>query len=77
MKELKILGTGCPKCRKLEEMVRNHVTKNSIEAEISHVTNIDEIMEYGVIMTPALVVNDEIKISGKLPSEKELAEALN
>ncbi len=77
MKDLKILGTGCPKCRKLEEMVRNHVTKNNIEAEISHITNIDEIMEYGVIMTPALVVDDEIKISGKLPSEKELAEALN
>ena len=77
MKDLKILGTGCPKCRKLEEMVRSHVAKNGIEAEISHVTNIDEIMEYGVIMTPALVVDNEIKISGKIPSEKELAEALN
>ena len=76
MKDLKILGTGCPKCRKLEEMVRSHVAAHSIEAEISHVTNLDEIMEYGVIMTPALVVDNEIKISGKLPSEKEIAEAL-
>ena len=76
MKDLKILGTGCPKCIKLEEMVRNYIAKNSIEAEIDHVTNLDEIMEYGVVMTPALVVDNEIKISGKLPSEKELAEAL-
>lgn len=76
MKDLKILGTGCPKCRKLEEMVRDHVQKHGIEAEISHITNLDEIMEYGVVMTPALAVNNEIKISGKLPSEKELAEAL-
>lgn len=76
MKDLKILGTGCPKCRKLEEMVREHVQKHGIAAEISHVTNIDEIMEYGVVMTPALVVDNEIKISGKLPTEKELAAAL-
>jgi small redox-active disulfide protein 2 len=76
MKDLKILGTGCPKCRKLEEMVRDHVTKHGIEAEISHITNLDEIMEYGVVMTPALAVDNEIKISGKLPSEKELAEAI-
>jgi len=76
MKDLKILGTGCPKCRKLEAMVREHVATHKIEAEISHVTNLDEIMEYGVIVTPALVVDNEIKISGKLPSEKELSEAL-
>jgi len=77
MKDLKILGTGCPKCRKLEAMVREHVTKQGIVAEISHITNLDEIMEYGVIVTPALVVDNEIKISGKLPSEKELIEALS
>ena len=76
MKDLKILGTGCPKRRKLEAMVREQVSKQGIEAEISHVTNLDEIMEYGVIMTPALVVDNEIKISGKVPSEKELIEAL-
>jgi small redox-active disulfide protein 2 len=76
MKTLKILGTGCPKCRKLEEMVRNHIKRKGLEAEISHVSNINEIMEYGVVMTPALVVDNEIKISGKLPSEKELAKAL-
>lgn len=77
MKDLKILGTGCPKCRKLEAMVREQVSKQGIEAEISHVTNLDEIMEYGVIMTPALVVDNEIKISGKVPSEKEVIEALS
>lgn len=76
MKDLKILGTGCPKCRKLEEMVRTHVKKHGIEAEIRHITNLDEIMEYGVIMTPALLVDNEIKISGRLPSEKELTEAI-
>jgi len=76
MKDLKILGTGCPKCRKLEDMVRTHVKKHGIEATISHITNLDEIMEYGVIMTPALLVDNEIKISGRLPSEKELTEAI-
>ena len=75
--KIEVLGSGCPKCHKLEAIVRDHVAKNGIEADITHVYDIDKILSYGVMMTPALVVDGEIKIAGKLPSEKELTEALS
>lgn len=75
--KIEVLGSGCPKCHKLEAIVRDHVAKHGIEADITHVYDIDKILSYGVMMTPALVVDGEIKISGKLPSEKELTEALS
>jgi small redox-active disulfide protein 2 len=75
--KIEVLGSGCPKCHKLEAIVRDHVAKHGIEVEITHVYDIDKILSYGVMMTPALVVDGEIKLSGKLPSEKELTEALS
>ena len=74
--KIEVLGSGCPKCHKLEALVRDHVAKNGIEAEVSHIYDLDKILSYGVMMTPALVVDGELKISGKLPSEKELTEAI-
>ena len=74
--KIEVLGSGCPKCHKLEALVRDHVAKNGIEAEVSHIYDLDKILSYGVVMTPALVVNGELKLSGKLPSEKELMEAI-
>jgi len=72
MIEIKVLGTGCPTCRMLELMVEKAVKKLGIDAEIEHVQNIDKILEYGILMTPALVINGEVKVNGRLPSEKQL-----
>lgn len=76
MKKIEILGSGCPKCHKLESMVKEAVTKYGIEAEVTHVYDIDKILDYGVMLTPALVVDGKVKLSGKLPSEKELLKAI-
>ena len=75
--KIEVLGSGCPKCHKLEALVREAVAKHSIEAEVSHVYDLDKILSYGVMMTPALVVDGEIKLAGKLPSEKELMDAIS
>lgn len=74
--KIEILGTGCPKCMKLEEMVKKTINKMSIEAKITHIYDIDKILSYNVMMTPALVVNGVVKISGKLPSETDLEKLL-
>jgi small redox-active disulfide protein 2 len=75
--EIKILGTGCPKCNSLEKLTRKAVNEIGIEANIEKVENIMDIMDYGIMRTPGLVVNGEVKVSGRLPSEKELKELLN
>jgi small redox-active disulfide protein 2 len=73
---IKILGTGCPKCNSLEKLTRKAVSENGIDAEIEKVEDIMEIMNYGIMKTPALVIDGEVKISGRLPSDKELKELL-
>ncbi len=74
--EIKILGPGCPKCRTLEKLTREVVEKNRIEAIISKVEDIMEIMKYGVMSTPALVVDEKVVIKGRVPSEEEILNAL-
>jgi len=74
--EIKILGTGCPKCNSLEKLTQKAVKESGIEANIEKVEDIMEIMNYGIMRTPGLVVNGEVKVSGRLPSEKELIEIL-
>ncbi len=74
--DIKILGTGCSKCNSLEKITRKAVTEAGIEANIEKVENILDIMNYGIMKTPGLVINGEVKISGRLPSEKELLELL-
>lgn len=72
--QIRILGKGCPKCKALEERVRKVAADNSIEIDLIKVTEIEEIMSYGVMMTPGLVVDGEVKSSGKLPDEKQILE---
>jgi small redox-active disulfide protein 2 len=74
--KIKVLGTGCPKCMKLEEMVKIAVYKLGLDVEITHVHDIDKILSYDVMMTPALVVDGVVKLSGKLPSEAVLEKLL-
>jgi small redox-active disulfide protein 2 len=72
MKKIQILGTGCPKCAKLAENARAAAEALGIEYEIEKVTDINEIMDFGVMMTPALAVDGEVKVAGKAPSVEEL-----
>lgn len=69
---IKILGTGCPKCITLEKLTMEVVNKNNFEAEISKVEDIVEIMNYGVMGTPGLVINEKVMISGRVPSKDEI-----
>ncbi len=75
--EISILGTGCPKCNKLEKMVREIVEENGIDATIKKVKDVNEIAKTGVMLTPALMVDKEVKFSGKLPSKEDLLTLLN
>ena len=69
---LEIFGPGCFKCQKLEEMTKQAVSELGIDAFINHVKDVNVITGYGVMVTPALVVNGEVKIAGKLPSIEEI-----
>lgn len=72
MKDLKILGTGCPKCQKLTENTKAAADGLGMDYEIEKVTDLGQIMEYGVMLTPALVVDGEVKVSGKVPPVEDL-----
>ncbi len=75
--EIKILGTGCPKCRTLEKLTREVVAKNGINATITKVEDITEIMKYHIMSTPALVVNEKVEIKGRIPSADEIKQVLS
>jgi small redox-active disulfide protein 2 len=72
MISVKILGPGCSKCRTLEAKVRDIVTKNNIPAEVKKVEDINEMMSYGIMMTPALVVNEKVKSFGIIPKDDQI-----
>lgn len=70
--KLQILGTGCPKCKKLAEVTEEAAKSLGIEYEIEKVSDIQEIMKFGVMMTPALAVDGTVKVAGKVPSTDEI-----
>lgn len=70
--DIKVLGPGCPKCESVEKNAREAVDEVGVEATISKVTKLAEIMEYDVVMTPALVINGKVKVSGRVPGKDEL-----
>jgi small redox-active disulfide protein 2 len=74
--KIEILGTGCAKCHKLNELVRETVKTEGIDAEISKVEDIKKIMAYGVMTTPALVIDGKVKVAGKIPGVDELKKIL-
>lgn len=76
MKRLQILGTGCPKCKKLTELTEQAAKELGIEYTIEKVTDIKEILSYRIMMTPALAVDKVVKVSGKVPSLDELKKIL-
>ena len=70
--KIQILGTGCPKCKKTTEAAEMAVKELGIDAEIIKVTDINEIMKFGVMMTPALAVDGEVKLVGKVPTVEQV-----
>lgn len=72
MLSVKILGPGCSKCKTLDAKVRNIVTNNNIQAEITKVEDINDMMSYGIMMTPALVVNEKVKSYGIIPKDEQI-----
>ena len=74
--EIKILGSGCAKCKTLEKLTREVVTQNGIDATIIKVEDIREIMKFGVMTTPALVVDGKVEIKGRIPSTDEIKQIL-
>lgn len=72
MKKLQILGTGCPKCKKLAENVEAAAKTLGIEYTLEKVTNLNEIMKFGVMITPALAVDGQVKVVGKVPDAEAI-----
>jgi len=72
MVSVKILGTGCKKCQTLEAKVRELVTSNSIDAVIEKVTDLQKIVGYGIMMTPGLVINEQVKSYGVIPKDEQI-----
>ena len=72
--KIRILGTGCTKCNQVEKTAREVVKELGIDASIEEVKDIRKIMEYNVLITPGLVVNEEVVISGRIPSKAEVTQ---
>lgn len=70
--DIKILGSGCPKCQRLEQLTREVATELGVDAQFEHVRDIAKIMEYAVLSTPALVVDGEVKVAGRMPNKEEI-----
>jgi len=77
MISVKILGTGCKKCQTLEAKVRDLVSVNNIEASVEKVTDIQEMVRYGIMMTPGLIINEKVKSFGTIPKDDQLLKWLN
>ena len=74
---VKILGTGCPNCQRLERLTREAAAEAGLAVHVEKVTDIADIMGYGVMSTPGLVVDEQVKSSGRVPSRSEIAGWLN
>jgi small redox-active disulfide protein 2 len=69
---IKILGSGCAKCNRLEQLTREAVAELGLSADFEHVRDMEQILAYPVMTTPALVVDEEVKVAGRIPSKDEL-----
>lgn len=74
--KIEVLGTGCAKCNLLESTTKKVADRLGLDCTIDHVKDIGKITEYGVMMTPALAIDGQVKIAGKVPSEAELEKLL-
>ncbi len=74
--DIKILGSGCPKCQRLEQLTREVATERGVEVQVEHVRDVAKMMEYPILGTPTLVVDGEVKAAGRMPSKEEIAQWL-
>ncbi len=74
--EIKVLGTGCAKCKSLEKVTRKAVEELNLNATVTKVEDIQKIMEYSVMRTPALVIDEKVVLSGQLPKVAEIKELI-
>ena len=74
--EIKVLGTGCAKCNMLEQVTKDAVARLGLDVEVQHVTDMAEIMRYGVMSTPALVVDDQVRLAGRVPKVDDVVALL-
>lgn len=70
--EIKVLGPGCKKCKQLEQAVRKAVAEVGLDATVEKITAVDEIAAHNVLLTPGLVINGKVKVSGRLPGHKDI-----
>jgi small redox-active disulfide protein 2 len=70
--KIKVLGTGCPKCRKLYAEAEKAIAASGVKADLEKVEKIEEILKYGVVATPGLVIDEEVKSSGRIPQSNEI-----
>lgn len=77
MMNVKILGSGCANCQRLEALTKKVIDELGVEAQIDHVRDYAEIMKYPILSTPALVINEKVVASGRIPSENEIKGWLN
>lgn len=75
--EIKVLGTGCPKCKSLYKVVSEVVEENSINAQVDKIEDIVEIMNYNILSTPAMVIDGKVVLKGKVPSKEEILKIIN
>jgi small redox-active disulfide protein 2 len=71
--KIKVLGTGCPKCKKLYAETEKAIAASGVKADLEKVEKIEEIIKYGVMATPGLVIDEVVKASGRIPQSKEIA----
>jgi len=74
MVNIKVLGPGCPNCEKLEMLCKEIVSEKKVEAEIEKITDINRFVDYGLLMTPGLVINEKLVSSGKIPTKSAIIE---
>lgn len=77
MISIKVLGTGCKKCQALETKVRSLVAENNINATVEKVSDISEMLNYNIMMTPGLVINEQVKSFGIIPNDDQILKWLN
>jgi len=70
--KIQVLGSGCTKCKTLEDRIRQIVAKHQLDVEIEKVTDLKEIMKYGIMMTPGLVIDGVVKSTGSIPKDEQL-----
>ncbi|MCL4146306.1 UNVERIFIED_CONTAM: hypothetical protein GTU68_051131 [Idotea baltica] len=76
-KTIKVLGTGCPKCKQTTAVVEEVIKENGLDATVEKVEDIMKIMEYNVMSTPAVVIDEQVRIKGRVPSKAEILELLS